>query len=229
MDALVQAVLDWLSHHFNQEYAVITAAPVAFCVCVVLASTLIYFALRGYFWHELSSRDSTIRIHEERHKLKDEKLANFLSKTEDSASPEVKDQIATLRAELNRISGGQQRTITQEQWQIMYEFLRMLPVEERTGIQITVRPDNLEAGRYGIEFQRLFMSLGLGGGMTSSDIPRDIAGLVIRVDSERPRPVIADRLSEALTRAGLKNSIQSLPLRFPVPLDQCELVVGKAA
>jgi hypothetical protein len=104
MDAIVQAILDWLSKHFAQEEQVITSAPAAFIACVGLVGTAMFVVLRWHFKHELSARDSTIQIHEERHKLKDERMAHFLSQVERAAPDALPDQIEELRKQLGRRS-----------------------------------------------------------------------------------------------------------------------------
>ncbi len=207
----------------------VAGAPVIFFGLLLVIGIVMYFAMSWSFGHQISTRDGQLLIHEERHKLKDEKIASFLSRTEGSASPEMKAEIGMLRTELRGIHRNQQRTITREQRRIIYESLRPLSAEEKTDISIAVHPYDSEAGRYALEFQRLFLSLGLGGGMTNPDIPPNVSGLLIRIGGERPQPSIVGRLSRALTRAGLKHEIRSLALKFPVQAGSCELVVGRCA
>lgn len=142
----------------------------------------------------------------------------------ETASPEG------LRAELAELRRNQQRTLTQDQIEIMSAYFRSVPREEKTGISIKVRQNNPESGRYAEELSRFCAWHALGGGISAdAGISRDLVGLVIRVKDNRAAPPIARHLSEALRLANIESRIEALPnLQFALELlIQCELVVGK--
>ncbi len=157
-----------------------------------------------------------------------DQVGEYKGKLKGASPSDAAAKIANLESELQSIKRQQQRTITPDQWKAIYDFLRVLPAEERGGVQIGVRHDNQEAQRYGIEFSRLFGDVGLGGGIGTMDAPADAVGLIIRIDSNRPRPPIADHLSKAFNLAGLKYQVQSLEIPRFALLCACELVIGKA-
>ena len=103
MDAIVQTILDFLSAHATQEKAVITSAPAAFSVCVLLVGTLIWLVLRSHYGR-------VIRIHEERHKQKDETLAVLRSKADSVPSDESQRLIVS-----EPVTGAPLRTSKVEQ------------------------------------------------------------------------------------------------------------------
>lgn len=232
MDAVVQAVLVWLSKHFAQEQQVITSAPVAFAVCVGLASTAILFILRWHFKHELSARDGTIKIHEERHKQKDEKIADFLSRATWSSPEQLAAQIEGVKRELAQLKVQAWRTITPEQRQTIdkmvgsFVFANYVP-PVRPYISIRVRHDNAEARRYGREFGDVLQRNGIGWGISEgADIPLDLTDIVIRVAQLASKSPIVECLSRALTKAEIEHRIDVMTLQFPV-MGECELIVGR--
>jgi len=161
-----------------------------------------------------------IRIHEERHKQKDERLANLISKA-DSASPEE------LLVEVRRLAKQQQRMVTAEQWQAISEFLRTIPYDERrrlSFINIKFPYQDLEAEKYAEYFARVF------DGTTSKDgkIGLEVTGLIIRVRDTGVVPLAARDLSAALKAASIGHRISSLELQFPIaPSFDFELVIGR--
>jgi hypothetical protein len=201
MDAVIQAILD----HFNQEYAVITAAPLAFSVCVLVASAVLYFALHLYFRYELSSRDATIGVHEQRLKLKDEQLKNLLSNQIVSAS-----------------GGSGQRRITREQWEKIEEAHRASP-RKWPRLLIKLPYNDLEAEDYAKGFARLFYC---GVGLDARITP-EFKGLIMRVHDRTAMSPGAQFLSQTLKDAGIAHEINELELQFPIDLNlDCELVIG---
>jgi hypothetical protein len=99
--AFVQAATDWVVAHAGQERYVITHAPTAFVACVTVAAVLIWFVRGWWYKHEISSRDGVIRIHEERHILETERLAQFIGKAERARPEELPQQVAQLRDQLS--------------------------------------------------------------------------------------------------------------------------------
>jgi hypothetical protein len=202
--AFFQTILDWLPRHFNQEYAVITAAPVAFGVCVLVAFAGAYFALRLYFQHELSSRDEAIRIHEERHKLKDEQLSSLTN-----AQPAF-------------ASGGSQRRITREQWDKIEAARRASP-QRWPRLSIKLPFNDLEAEDYARGFSRL-LYCGVGH---DARITAEFKGLILRVHDRTAMSPGAQYFSQTLKVAGIAHEINELDLQFPIdPKLDCELVIG---
>jgi hypothetical protein len=107
MDEFEKRVLDWLANHPTQELEVVSSAPIAFIIAVLLVCMLIFCFLRWWFQHEIftrdgiiSLRDAAITTHEERHKLKDEQIAMALAKAASAPSVDVRADLETLKAAL---------------------------------------------------------------------------------------------------------------------------------
>jgi len=168
MDAVVQAVLVWLSKHVAQEQRVITSAPVAFAVCVGLASTVMLFILRWHFKHELSARDGTIRIHEERHKLKDEKMAEFLARTERASPDQLATQIAALRAD---VESQKRRILTAQQREALIAAFGADAKEHSEPLIFGIWYNKWdgEAEEYARQLASVFSQLGASGALGSTD------------------------------------------------------------
>lgn len=80
----------------------ITSAPVAFSLLIGLGWIVIWYVLKWRFQHIIATRDGTIQIHEERHKAKDEKLAEVFDKVERGSPKELADAVIALRENLDR-------------------------------------------------------------------------------------------------------------------------------
>jgi len=107
MDEIEKRILDWLANHPAEELEVISSAPIAFIIAVLIGGTLIYFFLRWWFQHEvftrdgiIAARDAIIAVHEERHKLKDEQIAAALAKAAGVPSVDLRADIEALKAAL---------------------------------------------------------------------------------------------------------------------------------
>jgi hypothetical protein len=138
-------------------------------------------------------------------------------------------KIVELNSQINELRRCQQRTISAKQWKTMFDLLNFLPDSDRGHIQLTTYHDNAEARRYCQEFAEFLFHLNLCSGTGILDGPPDAVGLVLRFDSKKPRPMIVERFSEALTLAGLRHKVRSFDFPPEMLAGQCELVVGKAA
>lgn len=218
MDAIVQAILD----HASREWSVISDAPIAFTICVSLVGFVGLRVLGWYYQHEISQRDGTIRIHDERHKAKDE----FIERLQQSPPRDPNDleerieKLATLENEIRLLKRQQQRTLNREQLVAISQILRVAAnKQERLSIAVKVPYNDLEAEKYGLDLHSVFHC----GISKDSKIGPEVKGLIVRVKN-RNSPTVK-YLSQALEAAKLPNNIESLDLQFPIECE-AELVVG---
>jgi hypothetical protein len=228
MDAIVQAILDWTSKHYAQETAMIASAPVALLVCAGLLAVVAFFILRWQFQHQISTRDGVISIHEERHRLKDEKIAMLANKV--GASPDaplesiaiaannqidiLQNQIVALKVELEH---QRSRHLTPEQRTVLVSRLRQA---DNFVLQYRVRPDDSEAIQYVTQFVVTLSEIGksLGAYLPCTTIPLDLRGLVIQVSDKEHISDGAKIFAEALTASGIAYRIDVLPTVHPETL-----------
>jgi hypothetical protein len=86
-------------------------------------------------------------------------------KPTDPSLPNAAPTREDLKQKNEQVQARQPRSITQKEHRLMYEVLRVIPAQQKLPIGIAVRPDDSEAGRYAMEFQRLFALAGLDGGI----------------------------------------------------------------
>ena len=96
MDAIAQWLLDFLSTHIGQEKAVITGAPVALAIFVGSAALLAWF-VRGRMDRQI------IKVHKERHKLKDEQLADLKTKVTTPVNSPSTEEVSRERQPDSRL------------------------------------------------------------------------------------------------------------------------------
>jgi hypothetical protein len=125
MPAPFQALLD----HLGQEWSMISSDPIAFVTCVLIVCAGMFAVMRLYFAHEISSRDAMIRVHEERHKLKDERLQKFLADTEHAGPEKLIQEIQLLK---QQVSSRWQSLSDQERTDFV-ATLRELKIEKLGG------------------------------------------------------------------------------------------------
>jgi hypothetical protein len=199
MDSIIQEAFK----HFGRECAVIAGAPVLFVACVMGVSASLFLLTRLYFRHEISSRDTIIGVHEERHKWKDEQLKNL------TTNP----QVATA-------SG--QRRITREQWEKIEAARRSNPTKWPQ-LMLKLPFNDLEAEEYAQGLGRLFYC-GVG---KDARLTPEFKGLILRVRDRTALSPATQFFSKTLAEAGLPHQTSELDLQFPIDQNlDCELVVG---
>jgi len=165
-EAITEAAIPWLQKHASQEWAVIAAAPGAFAIAVSLAGMGLYFTLRWHFKHQLDAKNATIAskdgallIHEERHKLKDEKLAalsGIVHDPQSASADEIRQQLQAIKVELAGRKAREWRRLNAEEKLALKTHLSGL-----TPMTIRVwTTSNSDSQDLGDDFQEIFSELG---------------------------------------------------------------------
>ncbi|MGB8413466.1 MAG: hypothetical protein WCE23_11650 [Candidatus Binatus sp.] len=198
MDTIIQQFLN----HISRERAVITGAPIIFIACMLGASAVMFYLMRLYFHHQISSRDTIISVHEER--------KNWLE-----------DRLKSATINPAAVVSGQRR-ITREQWEKIEAARRSNP-KKWPQLILKLPFNDLEAEEYA---QGLGQLLYCGVGRDARLTP-EFKGLILRVRDRTALSPAAQFFSKTLTEAGLPHQVSELDLQFPIDQNlDCELVVG---
>jgi hypothetical protein len=186
---LMQA-LDFLLKHIGQSWGVITDAPLAAFLILILG------LIGGHLWHRRQ-----IAILYERLKAKDDRLGEYKEKLSGATPDEAVKMIEALQAKVARLTP---RRVPKAERSAILEVLRQ-PPEMKWTIDISWDAPTPDAEQLARDFKLLFEQ---GGWDVSesrefdSDIPAGITLTVMHAESASSRAV-----REALRRSGLPFSV----------------------
>jgi hypothetical protein len=136
----------------------------------------------------------------------------------------LRHELAELKLQL---AEQKRRRLTSDQRSALVEALK--ESGEPLRINVVYHHLNDEAEEYARQFSAALLPERFAGGATPDDIPADLEGVVLRVKDLHAIPPGAQRLSNALTKAGVGHQLASLTgVRSALaPSDYFDLAIGR--
>jgi hypothetical protein len=141
-----------------------------------------------------------------------------------SSPDSLRNELAELKLQLAQ---QKRRRLTSDQRSALIEALKDSGEPFRVNMIYHHLDD--EAEEYARQFSAALLPERLAGGATPDDVPADLEGVVVRVKDLQAIPRGAQRLSNALTKAGVDHQLASLTgVRAALaPSDYFDLAVGR--